>query len=645
MPKFSDLLSKAVFKTAPRSAFPQPNELKYSSKIGLRYPIMRWMMNPGDTIDVDMQQLTRFAPLAAPIMHHFTTEFIAVDIPDRLSMPYNGNAAGYLDGGQEQFHNLFPASAGDNMYKQVMPTVTLDKYVAWLLAYKINPIGTLLDFLGYPCFKDLYREITKKGDYFLKADNIGFDTDFLGVYALNLSVSLYDANISYQGVRLGSATPGQDTPVYTFITWLADNIGYRSVDLYKLVSDSGIDINSVKVTDPSGEHEFALPDSVFLDWLLSKNGFTAAEASHAYFDYVFATCLGSWLYNADAQGAVQNAQPLSLDPLNKYWVGTFDWFINTNIDKPLSKADWLSSVGVQFTDNASFDWLPADATKAVKYVTPANALWNDDYFTSAFTTPAAGGSVPMAGISTIQQFREAESVDRLRILLQYAGRRTKDQNEGLFGVKSSDARFDRCQVVGVARFSQQIEDVTQTSASDVNGMLGDYAGKSISVGQQKKFIHFTAEEHSTVMVFAVVKPIAVYEQCMPADILKISPYDYLIPYLSNVGEQIVRKLEIYPTISASVDDGFGWQRRYAEYMHSHSRIMGDFGTSLDFWHDAREFDSMPALNKQFVSVDISQDNLDRIFAVQGNLENLRSFVYFDTVISRPLPKYVKYGVQ
>lgn len=641
MRKFSDLLSKAVFKTAPRSAFPQPNELKYSSKIGLRYPIMRWMMNPGDTIDVDMQQLTRFAPLAAPIMHHFTTEFIAVDIPDRLSMPYNGNAAGYLDGGQEQFHNLFPASVGDNMYKQVMPTVTLDKYIAWLSVYKINPIGSLLDFLGYPCFKDLYREITKKGDYFLKSDF--FPVDVSGTYIFNLSVSLYDANITYQGVRLGSDTAGQDIPVYTFITWLADRVGLRGADFGNVFADSGVDINSHTISTP--DYDSAFPDSIFLDWLLSKNGFTAAEASHAYFDYVFATCLGSWLSNADDASAVRNMQPLSLDPLNKYWVGIYDWFINTNIDKPLSKADWLSTVGVQFSANNSFDWLPADATKAVKYVTPAKALWNDDYFTSAFTTPAAGGSVPMAGISTIQKFREAESVDRLRILLQYAGRRTKDQNEGLFGVKSSDARFDRCQVVGVARFSQQIEDVTQTSASDVNGMLGDYAGKSISVGQQKKFIHFTAEEHSTVMVFAVVKPIAVYEQCMPADILKISPYDYLIPYLSNVGEQIVRKLEIYPSISASVDDGFGWQRRYAEYMFSFSRIMGDFGTSLDFWHDARQFDSMPALNKQFVSVDIAQDNLDRIFAVQGDLENLRSFVYFDTVISRPLPKYIKYGVQ
>lgn len=642
MPKFSDLLSKAVFKTAPRSAFPQPNELKYSSKIGLRYPIMRWMMNPGDTIDVDMQQLTRFAPLAAPIMHHFTTEFIAVDIPDRLSMPYNGNAAGYLDGGQEQFHNLFPASSGDNMYKQVMPTVTFDKYVSWLYTHNINPIGTLLDFLGYPCFKDLYRKITEKGDYFLKSDYIPFDDDFSGQTIFNLSVDLSSADLEYQNIHLGF----EEDPymVYTFITWLANRVGLRGADLQVVVANSGIDINSFKVPDPRQTLSYAIPDSVFLDWLLSKNGMTAAEASHAYFDYVFTTCLDSWLQNAVAQHAVQNTQPLSLDPLNKYWVGTYDWFINTNIDKPLSKADWLSSVGVQFTSNSSFDWLPADATKAVKYVTPAKALWNDDYFTSAFTTPAAGGSVPMAGITTIQKFREAESVDRLRILLQYAGRRTKDQNEGLFGVKSSDARFDRCQVVGVARFSQQIEDVTQTSASDVNGMLGDFAGKSISVGQKKKFIHFTAEEHSTVMVFAVVKPIAVYEQCMPADILKISPYDYLIPYLSNVGEQVVRKLEIYPTISASVDEGLGWQRRYAEYMHSFSRIMGDFGTSLDFWHDAREFDSVPALNKQFVSVDIAQDNLDRIFAVQGNLENLRSFVYFDTVISRPLPKYVKYGV-
>ena len=100
MPKLTDLLSKAVFKTAPRSAFPQPNEVKYSSKIGLRYPIQRWMLNPGDTIDVNLQQLTRFAPLAAPIMHHFTTEYIALEIPDRLSMPYQSGESGCTSGSE-----------------------------------------------------------------------------------------------------------------------------------------------------------------------------------------------------------------------------------------------------------------------------------------------------------------------------------------------------------------------------------------------------------------------------------------------------------------------------------------------------------------------------------------------------------------
>lgn len=635
MPKFSDLLSKAVFKTAPRSAFPQPNELKYSSKIGLRYPIMRWMLNPGDTIDVDMQQLTRFAPLAAPIMHHFTTEYIAIDIPDRLSMPYSSSAAGFLDGGQEQFHNLFPASVSDNMYKQVNPTTNFKEYVEWLAGFGINPIGTLLDFLGYPCFKDLYRAITK-----LNLPTSTFmNTDGEGVTLADMSTMLSTlGNQEYQNVTY------QFYLARDFASWLILKATALppSTSMVQVFQYLGIDYNQYYSADSL---MYIYDTSIFVEVCLNRLGWTAAEATKMWLDACFADALGAWLIAAKTAEAITNEQPLSLDPLYKYWVATYDWFINTNIDKPLSKANWLYDQGLSLSAQPTYGWLPTSQARALKAITPAKALWNDDYFTSAFSTPAAGGSVPMAGISTIQQFREASSVDRLRILLQYAGRRTKDQNEGLFGVKSSDARFDRCQVLGVARFSQQIEDVTQTSATDVNGVLGDFAGKSISVGQQKSFIHFTAEEHSTVYVFAVVKPVAVYEQVMPADILKITAYDYLIPYLSNVGEQVVRKCEIYPGIDLSADEGFGYQRRYAEYMYSPSRIMGEFGTSLDFWHDAREFDSQPSLNKQFVSVDVDQDNLDRIFAVPGSSDQLRSFVYFDTVISRPLPKYVKYGVQ
>ena len=84
---------------------------------------------------------------------------------------------------------------------------------------------------------------------------------------------------------------------------------------------------------------------------------------------------------------------------------------------------------------------------------------------------------------------------------------------------------------------------------------------------------------------------------------------------------------------------FGYQERYAEYRYKLSRVTGLFAsevpTSLDVWHLAQDFASLPALNASFI-----EDNppIDRIIAVPSEPHFLCD-MWFDLKCDRPMPVY------
>jgi hypothetical protein len=113
------------------------------------------------------------------------------------------------------------------------------------------------------------------------------------------------------------------------------------------------------------------------------------------------------------------------------------------------------------------------------------------------------------------------------------------------------------------------------------------------------------------------------------------------PSFAHLGEQAVLNREIYFCNNLDQnDDVFGYQERYAEYRYKPSRISGmfmsEFNSSLDVWHLAEDFGSLPALNEQFITVDPSV--FDRISAVPSEPHFLADF-WFDLKTTRPMPVY------
>ena len=88
--------------------------------------------------------------------------------------------------------------------------------------------------------------------------------------------------------------------------------------------------------------------------------------------------------------------------------------------------------------------------------------------------------------------------------------------------------------------------------------------------------------------------------------------------------------------------GFGYAPRYSEYKFGLNSIHGDFRNTLADFHDARIFESAPALNKSFIQVKptSSSKGLNRIFAVTSeSYDHIWVNLYNDVLVKRKLPKY------
>jgi hypothetical protein len=119
-------------------------------------------------------------------------------------------------------------------------------------------------------------------------------------------------------------------------------------------------------------------------------------------------------------------------------------------------------------------------------------------------------------------------------------------------------------------------------------------------------------------------------------------YDFYWPALAHIGEQSVLNKEIYaqgdgnPTEDAAT---FGYQERYAEYRYKPSQISGKFRSAasgtLEIWHLAQDFGSLPTLNSTFIQ---ESPPMDRIQAVTTEPEILFDS-YFDLKCARPMPVY------
>lgn len=239
---------------------------------------------------------------------------------------------------------------------------------------------------------------------------------------------------------------------------------------------------------------------------------------------------------------------------------------------------------------------------------------------------------------SINDLRQAFQVQRLYERDARGGTRYTEILRSHFGVVSPDARLQRPEYLGGSSTRININPVQQTSSTTSSSPLGNLAAFGVAGdvfhGFSKSFV-----EHGIIIGLVNVRADLTYQQGIPRMWSRKGRFDYYWPALAHLGEQAVLNKEIFAQGSADDDKVFGYQERWAEYRYFPGQITGKFRStdpqSLDVWHLAQKFDTLPTLSKQFI-----QDNppIERVVAVQDEPQFLLDS-YIRLKCARPMPVY------
>ena len=249
-----------------------------------------------------------------------------------------------------------------------------------------------------------------------------------------------------------------------------------------------------------------------------------------------------------------------------------------------------------------------------------------------------------ATAATINQLRQSFQIQKLLERDARGGTRYTEIIRAHFGVISPDARLQRPEYIGGGSSNININPIAQTSGTSASGTttpLGTLAAMGTALAHNHGFT-YSATEHGVILGLVSVRADLTYQQGLARMWSRSTRYDFYFPAFATLGEQAVLNKEIYVRGDANDNNVFGYQERWAEYRYYPSRISGLFRSTasgtIDNWHLAQKFTSLPTLNTTFI-----QDTppVDRIVAV-GAAANGKQFIFdsfFDCKKARPMPMY------
>ncbi|KAE9785933.1 phage capsid protein [Escherichia coli] len=239
---------------------------------------------------------------------------------------------------------------------------------------------------------------------------------------------------------------------------------------------------------------------------------------------------------------------------------------------------------------------------------------------------------------TINSLRQAFQLQRLLERDARGGTRYIEIIRSHFGVISPDARVQRPEYLGSGTFDINVNPVLQNSATTDTTPQGNLAAYGVAGGVNRGFSH-SFVEHCFVIGLVSVRADLTYQQGIPRMFSRLTRFDFYWPALAHLGEQAVLNKEIYAQGNEKDEEVFGYQERYAEYRYRPSQITGKLRStdpqSLDVWHLSQRFDSLPALNQEFIE---ENPPMSRVLAVQDEPQFIMD-AFFDLKCVRPMPVY------
>lgn len=278
-----------------------------------------------------------------------------------------------------------------------------------------------------------------------------------------------------------------------------------------------------------------------------------------------------------------------------------------------------------------------EALKGVTY-TPLKA--------GELVNPQALVSPVTSGIS-INDFRNVNAYQRYLELNQFRGFSYKEIIEGRFDVNVRYDALNMPEYLGGITRDIVVNPITQTvetsSTGSYVGALGSQAGLATCFGNSDGSISVFCDEESIIMGIMYVMPMPVYDSLLPKWLTYRERLDSFNPEFDHIGYQPIYNKELALWQAASEDEAkinevFGYQRPWYEYVQKPDRAHGLFLSSLRNFIMFRSFANTPELGQQFTVM--QPGSVNNVFTVVEVSDKILGQIHFNCTAQLPISRVV-----
>lgn len=250
---------------------------------------------------------------------------------------------------------------------------------------------------------------------------------------------------------------------------------------------------------------------------------------------------------------------------------------------------------------------------------------------------------------TIETLRYVNAYQKFLELNMRKGFSYKQIMQGRWDI---DIRFDELLmpefIGGISRelsmrtVEQTVDQQSQSSQGQYAEALGSKTGIAGVYGSTPNNIEVFCDEESYIIGLLTVTPVPVYTQLLPKDLIYNGLLDHYQPEFDRIGFQPVTYKEICP-MNIVADDStdqlnqtFGYQRPWYEYVAKYDNAHGLFRTSMKNFIMSRVFAGLPQLGQEFLLVD--PDTVNQVFSVTEYTDKIFGYVKFNATARLPISR-------
>lgn len=250
---------------------------------------------------------------------------------------------------------------------------------------------------------------------------------------------------------------------------------------------------------------------------------------------------------------------------------------------------------------------------------------------------------------TIETLRYVNAYQKFLELNMRKGFSYKQIMQGRWDI---DIRFDELLmpefIGGISRelsmrtVEQTIDQQSTSSQGQYAEALGSKTGIAGVYGSTSNNIEVFCDEESYIIGLLTVTPVPIYTQLLPKDFTYNGLLDHYQPEFDRIGFQPITYKEICPmnadnsTYPGFLDNTFGYQRPWYEYVAKYDSAHGLFRTDMKNFVMHRTFSGLPQLSQQFLLVD--PDTVNQVFSVTEYTDKIFGYVKFNATARLPISR-------